>query len=323
MSNSEIELCFDYLSCSFPAVCLEAVYKMLKDKPISLEYGFRGYKSSGMLVNSGRVAWSEGRDDAHLELPSQALHYYTNGELEKVLDFIKCLYALGGKLSRLDVAYDDKIGIVTMKQVETAVRNSDWVSRARKFRVMEAGEKDGDDIVLAGKTVYIGSMMSKINLRIYDKAKERKLEEQHWTRFEMMSRDEAANGAANTLIEAYGQGIEKFSATAMGLLRGYCDFRDSKSDTNITRRVLLTWWSDFVKSAEKLKIVRQKVDRSIEKIVGWIEHQVAPNLAVVKEFYGVGYPGLMHYMTIKGKERWRSAHETLLANSIKMSDNMS
>lgn len=317
-TNTGVELCFDYLSCSFPVEFLQQLYKNIEDSPILLGHGFRGYKSSGMLFGKGRVAWSDDRKEAHLDMPAQALHYYTKGDTENVFNLIKWIYSVGGKLSRIDIAFDDRIGLVTMEQVETSVKNADWVSRARYFRVYDGGMKEGDEIVMKGKTVKIGSGSSQINLRIYDKAKEQGIEDQHWTRFELMLRDEAANGAISLLLNAYAQGTDTFALSAVGLLRGFCDFRDAQSDTNVTRRVLLKWWSDFVAAAEKLKIIRQKTIRNITKVVDWIERQVAPNLAVLKEFYGVGFPNLIQYLTFKGKERWRSVHETLLADNIRL-----
>ncbi|MDE2216552.1 MAG: replication initiation factor domain-containing protein [Planctomycetota bacterium] len=318
-ASNGVELGFHWLSCSFPVKCLFTLFKILKDEPLMLDYGFRGYKSSGLLYNSSHVAWTDGREDAHLDLNGEALTYYTKGDVKRVLRLIEWVYLVGGKLSRLDTAYDDKIGLISLEQVKEAVNGGNWVSRASKFYVYDGGQRRDGEIVSMGETVCIGSKTSQINLKVYDKSKEQGLEGQHWTRVEMMLRDEAANSAAATLISAYKQGLEVFTKTAVGLLRGFCDFRDSKSDSNVTRQVLLSWWFSFTEAVEKIRLIgKQKLIRNITKVVNWIEKQVAPNLAVVKEVYGLSFPSLMQYITYKGKERWRPAHRSLLVDGIKL-----
>jgi len=51
---------------------------------------------------------------------------------------------------------------------------------------------------------------------------------------------------------------------------------------------------------------------TISSTVDWIERQVAPALAVTKDFYGFRFQDLLNDILRDGKSRWRAPHLAML-----------
>ena len=59
-------------------------------------------------------------------------------------------------------------------------------------------------------------------------------------------------------------------------------------------------------------LVYEKVERTVEKLVSWVERQVAPSLAVMKEYYREGFEKLVNCMVIVGESRLREKHIAMI-----------
>lgn len=307
----DIELSFDWLAFTFPKQYLDTFYTFIDDKPVLLERGYRGYECSAMILSKGYVAWSVNNpkmnNTAHVSLSSQPLALFKKGDTGAVIDLMKWVLSIGGHFTRYDIAYDDKSGIVTVEDVNNAWDAGNRVTRFENKQYKEG--KKGD--VISEKSLHIGSMESLSFLRVYDKALEQGIEG-HWTRFETVLKDELATAYAGLLVNAWEQGETFFSEICLGVLRGLIEFKDLHSDKNPCRRKPLSWWSGFVGDVKKVKVVRVKEQLTIEKIRDWIEYQVAPSLAVLKESNGLGHSDYMSMVYASGKKRLRASHLAML-----------
>jgi phage replication initiation protein len=309
MKRAEIEIALGWLSCTVPKNQLFEFYSLINDAPVELEVGFRGYERSAIVLGKGRVAWSDSRPEAHIDLSAMALGLL-GGEKETIFKLIKWVFSLGGHLTRLDVSFDDKAGLVTVGEVKRALEDNDAVTRWRKWGDVdssEIGKKAGS----SGETVYIGSKKSDALLRVYNKALESGVPEQHWTRFELQVRDKISTNVASTLLDAWTEDEQAFIKAAFGVLRGFIEFKDFQSDINPTRRILLEWWDKFVGAYEKVRVIREKTIKSIEKTRAWLEKQVAPSLGLIHEIDGSF--NWLHKEAFKGKGRWSTIHLTMLS----------
>lgn len=282
----------DYISFTFPKNQLEIFETDFIKLPVaSTGRGFRGYKSSKDLLFGGKFAMSDDRDEVHFDLPGQAVNYYfpDTWEIVRLSGFIE---TVGGKISRYDINLDvQDEHFVNMDEVKRAVECRDYNSRATKYKIVEQFEwKEGEKVSL-GRTVYIGSRKSQRLLRIYDKAKEQKLEGVEITRFELMSRDESAGSVANAIRSAFyeSENGDAVREVILGLIRGFIDFVKNDNDTNATRKKLLSWWELIVADVKKIRLVRHKVELTVERAVLWIEKQVAPTLNFLRSYYGTDF----------------------------------
>ena len=137
-----------------------------------------------------------GREDmgVWLEMSGQgcrAFESFGNGDYEKL--FQEVLDNPGEmNLTRLDVAFDDHVGLLDIATVAEDTVNRDFISKwitGKIERSMNFNGKKEEDAL----TINFGSMKSVIFLRIYDKAKERGFTDgRHWIRVELQLRDDRA-----------------------------------------------------------------------------------------------------------------------------------
>ena len=142
------------------------------------------------------------------------------------------------KITRLDIAFDDHTGILDINQIQDDVDDHNYVSRSRTWKV-EYGS--------AGTTIYHGSPKSNMYIRIYDKAAERKLEDVHWIRVELQTRDEISKG----FIE--GLQSNPVGTQFRGVLHKYLRFVVPQLDTNMSRRPLTTYWANLLEDVQRIQ----------------------------------------------------------------------
>lgn len=137
-------------------------------------------------------------------------------------------------ITRVDLAYDDHIGILDISTVEHAVRERNYISRSKYSEITWSDDQTHD---IQGTTVQIGSDKSEIKIRIYDKAAERGFKDRHWIRCEMQLRDDRATSACAQI--ALGNSIGVLTS---GVLRNYLKFVEPVSDSNKSRWHISPWW---------------------------------------------------------------------------------
>lgn len=263
----------DYLSFSFLKIYLSEFLEnildcgLIKDRGI----GFRGYHKSYYLVYGGRIAWSDDRKEIHFDLPSKSLNYYFPNidEIVKLLIFI---ISKNGNVSRVDPFIDvEGKHFVPMKVIERAVRNREYVCRAKSKDVYSKNKRTGN-------TVYIGDFESRKLLRIYNKARQLKLKDKEITRFEMTLRDRYAKEYIKELVEIYNssQSEDKIKELIASTFRSWCDFVVVKG-TCSSRWKLKAWWKKIIGNVEKFKFSGNKIINPIEKNVDYFKKPVLVN----------------------------------------------
>lgn len=191
-------------------------------------------------------------------------------------------------LSRVDLAWD---GVAfTPREAAGWVRDGNvrCKSKRRKF-IEDLGEGDGE-------TLELGSRASERFLRVYDRRGP--------TRVELELKGEHARGAMSVLLAE----LEELPELALGVLRDFVDFVDASQDANVSRAPLLPSWESFVGAVDRIRlVVRGRVVPTIERVLEWVERQVAPTLAVYDRL-GYSVPELLRL----GRSRWRHRHRSML-----------
>lgn len=168
-----------------------------------------------------------------------------NEESERQM--IEHFQSIGGKITRLDCAVDVFDKPLDFSELYNLVCAGDYECRLRKEPQYTHEPTEGD-------CMYFGRFKSSVCTRIYDKAKEQKVEKT-WVRIETVFRHARANNAGT----AYRTG-----GTIAGLCAGH------------VRIPKLQWWSE-VMSSEPVKTRLNRIDG--DKRMEWLLKSVAPTLA--------------------------------------------
>jgi hypothetical protein len=220
----------------------------------------------------------------------------------------------GIKFVRTDWAFDDRgqeQPVLDLEVIRQAYHDGLVVSR---FRGMEERRKYGrakkrgakpmkEEPGIQSDVVYFGSGASDTCVCFYDKAKEQLLADERWVRCEFRARRQRSHGVVLEFIQGGVQAV-------LEVLLGYLDFRQGGGQ-NLSRGTRLKWWEDFAGKCKGVPLKIHKCERTIARAREWMLKQMAPMFAVV--WAAGGGEGFVHHLVVEGANRWKSAHEKLLA----------
>lgn len=185
-------------------------------------------------------------------------------------------------ITRLDLAYDDHIGILDIYRIEQDTRDRYYSSKA-KYAEITWSDDQNDDI--RGLTVQIGSDKSDVKVRIYDKAAERGYKDRHWIRVEMQLRSDRAKNACAQLVLT-----QHIGSTASGILRNYLLFRTPTDDTNKSRWPVADYWDKLILDMQRISLwVAPGEEYNISTTEHWFFKQYSQFLTVMSELHDPFY----------------------------------
>lgn len=191
------------------------------------------------------------------------------------------LYADFFNITRLDLAFDDHTGLLDIDQVEFDLDAQNWTAKFRWWKCEYGSE---------GISLYMGSPKSDIRCRIYDKAAERGLENQHWVRIELQLR----RGNASTAVHHIVSGLP-VGTVFIGVLRNYIQFREPAEDTNKARWPLADYWEKLLDGALPLTLwVKPGCEYNLEKLQRFVIDQAGNAISCYVMIYG--YEGLEYFL---------------------------
>ena len=179
-------------------------------------------------------------------------------------------------VSRIDIACDDREGVLDMEEIIDKVQSNALNSRMTKRSVVVSY----DGTQRGGSTVYIGAPSSDFRVRIYDKALEEGIDGP-WVRVELVMRHKNANAFVEQLLDSASVG--KLAAQVINDKFSFIELDDS----NISRCTVCGWWLKFVDELGEVRLVaRCVIQHSVERIENWVESQVGPSLAILLRTLG-------------------------------------
>lgn len=145
------------------------------------------------------------------------------------------------RITRLDVAYDDHTGMLDLGTISADTCAQEYVSKSDYWETVNSSR---------GQTVYIGAPQSEVQIRIYDKARERNCAPgTHWIRCELQLRRDRALAFVEL---PYSIG-ESFCGVMVNYLR-YVE--PMPGDSNKWRWPIKDYWGEFLCHANAIKIYR-------------------------------------------------------------------
>lgn len=179
-------------------------------------------------------------------------------------------------ITRIDLAYDDHIGILDIHKIEEDTRDRAYVTRAKYAEVVWSDNENTD---IQGMTVQVGSDKSRTKIRIYDKAAERGFKDRHWVRCEIQLRDDNAKVACAKLWE-----LKHIGKVSAGILRNYVSYRIPTADSNKSRWSIAPYWDRLIMDMERISLwITPGDEYNFSKTEKWLVEQCGQAmLAAVK-----------------------------------------
>lgn len=179
---------------------------------------------------------------------------------DKDFNLIFRVLAYGAKkgnynVTRLDLAYDDFSGFIDINVMRDLTEKDYYTCVMPSVSITKSREKKDSD--LWGLNIQHGKRESKVSFRIYDKRIERKQYDlEHWIRFEMQLRKEAALGFIQKLF--LDENTPDIGLHFVGVIRRYLEYKCPGNDSNIARWKPAPWWLRFVGDVEKFSCIARK-----------------------------------------------------------------
>lgn len=210
-----------------------------------------------------------------LEMTGQgcrAFESFGNGDYDSIFKLV-IENPLTMNITRLDVAFDDKSGILDIKRIAKDVEKENFVSRFQKWEIKNSSE---------GVSIYHGSQQSEILIRIYDKAAERGFDDNtHWIRVELqIRRDRALQFISDDL---------DISLKFKGVLINYLRYlKPDKKDTNKRRWQTVKYWDDLINKALPISLyVKPGVDYNMKNLSNFVYRQAGNAVDTAIQIFGI------------------------------------
>lgn len=272
---------FDWLSFTMKTSSPDDVIELLGLEHVTWQEkqkGARGYKR-GLYFESISIFY-DGREDmgCWCEMSGSGCRTYEDVAHYKWPELFRRLEKALCNVTRLDIAFDDHTGVLDIVQIDADLRAGEFVSKAQKVQSeWSFDQSDG----FTGRTIYIGSMSSRVLIRMYDKAAQLKIADEHWIRVEIQLRGERA---WEYIKQSTGDAGENWA----GVLLNYIRFVDPDPyDSNRWRWPMKPYWSNLVQSAEAIKLFTNPGREYNEAKTKQFVFQHAGNaIAACREMYG-------------------------------------
>ncbi len=299
-----------------PNATADDIINLIGGDWIKDQKGFQGYTQSwlsrGNAGGLGRIGTGAKRAprEVHVDLSQELIGDWTYEKFQRVCRWV---FERQGHLGRIDVALDDRSGVIDIDRIYEAVVKGQCVSHFRQSRLIAGLDLgSGSD---TGKTICLGSRHSDTYLRIYDKAAEQRAKDRPvegpWIRWEMEWKAERAQ-AVGLALSTLDQ--EPFQKYIVGVVRSAVDFRDcTRADEPKDRYYapLLSWWKVLTDGMERARLEIAKSVKKIEDVKQWAEKSLSPMLGLLCAHPDAGERWLVRTI-VEGVERWRAKHLALL-----------
>ena len=289
-------LLFDYVRIRFPTLDIQHVIrdilKLNVDYMLHEDYGHYKYTEHYYLGDVFVYTSQDEEKGTLLELKGKGCRQFESYLLAQGrswYDFLMDALIEGGVMKRLDLAINDRAGILDIPDLTAKCNREECVSLFRSFKSYASGElvkHNEQDKSGMGHTLYIGSLKSEVYFCCYEKNYEQyaKLgiptsEAPIKNRFEIRLKDERAYYAVRELLTHYDA-----EQTAFSIINHYIRFVDREPEKRKTDWKLNDRWAWFIgKDRPPVKLTTDPEPYTLERTLGWISRQVAPTLKMLKK----------------------------------------
>lgn len=297
VDDPDITLLIDYVRVRFPtrdySRIITEVLELDIEKMYHESFAYFGYHE--MYVYANMQIMVAGPDDHKrgvlLELKGKGCRI-----MEAILlvhdqswdDLFRRILDAHGVFKRLDLAINDKDGLLSIPELIDKCERDECISVMRKFKGIRSGLMNNFKKDEIGSTLYIGSQKSDIYFCMYEKANEQIAKRGQAAdlsiinRLEIRLKNERALAAIEDLL-IYSDP----ERTVFGIVERYLRFVDrrrgeAREDWPINKR-----WQYFCgKNRQPIRLTTEPEPIDLEKTRAWIRTQVAPMLNILFQIDG-------------------------------------
>ncbi|WYJ86800.1 phage replication initiation protein [Enterococcus sp. 12C11_DIV0727] len=286
-----LELIFDYVRIRFPTddvvKVIQEILRLNIDYMVHEDYAYYSYQDHyhfGDIMVMHSVDLSKG---VLLELKGKGCRQFENfllAQHRSWYNFFQDCIKAEGVIKRLDLAINDKTGILKIAELAHKCDEEECISVFRNFKNYKSGElKRRNEKQDIGNTLYIGSLKSDVYFCIYEKDYDQYIkngipieEAEIKNRFEIRLKNERAEIALEDLLQNRNP-----QRTAFGIINRYILFTDKedgkcRSDWKINYR-----WKSFIgNNRRELRLTTEPEPYDFKRTLNWLRHQVAPTLKI-------------------------------------------
>ncbi|CUW20132.1 replication initiation factor domain-containing protein [Leuconostoc gasicomitatum] len=297
-----IEIQFDWVSLTFPDLTSKQVINdvlsiqpdLFLERPTSQnfytrEMAFAGEKNIYIQdfapIKNPETQVVEQKFGTTLYLTGKGTRLFEKALLEQNMtwhDFFAKARQYRGHLTRLDIAINDKWGLLNMNDLVKAVQEKRFWSRSKSYAIH--GNVDDGWTVNFGKSPFV--------IRAYDKHKEQ-ASKGYDTDIQNRVELELHGDRAEQVIDHWFE-HDDLVGFIFDMLYTYFWFTNESIDDKILKgaRVRetiesnvepLPAWSLLTALGHKMKFIRQPKEQSVARIEKWVLESVVPSLAVLKK----------------------------------------
>jgi len=244
----------------------------LSNAPWTLTKGARGYQDRKYF--SSISIHFNGRPDmgVWVEMSGQGCRTFESLSSVGWDNLFKFIRENALKITRLDVAYDDHIGVLNIRDIVCDTQSGMFISKSDYWETVLSSK---------GSTVQIGSPQSKVLIRIYDKAAERGFgSDVHWVRVEIQMRDDRAVQFTKIALP--------IGAAFAGVLLNYLRYILPGEDSNKWRWPMTDYWLSLVEDAQRISIYQAPgMEYNEERCKNYVINQAGNAIDAMIQMYGL------------------------------------
>lgn len=293
--ETPLTMLFDYVRIRFPTTdvrfVVETILKLKLDFMIHEDFGFYSYPEHYYMGDIFVLVSPEQEKGVLLELKGKGCRQFENfllAQHRNWYDFFTDALCEGGVFKRIDLAINDRVGILDIPELTAKCRNEECISVFRSFKSYRSGElvqSHEENKSGMGHTLYIGSLKSEVYFCVYEKAYEQYVkydipveETPIKNRFEIRLKNERAYYAVRDLLTYYDA-----ERTAFSIINRYVRFVDKEADKKRSDWKLSVRWAWFIgENREPLKLTTKPEPYTLDRTLRWIQRQVDPTLKMLE-----------------------------------------
>lgn len=287
--ETPLTMVFDYVRIRFRTLdvahVMHDILQLRADYFNHEDYGFYSYAEHYYMGDIFVLVSPDIEKGVLIELKGRGCRQYESylmAQGRSWYDFFLDCIDDGAVIKRLDLAINDRHGILDIPALAKKCEADECISVFRSFRSYRSGElvkrdeKDG-----MGNTLYIGSMSSDVYFCIYEKDYEQYVklgipmdENPVKNRFEIRLKNDRAYLALLDLLQ-----FHDCDSTAFGIINRYMRFADRDDTLRRNEWPTSDSWKWFIgERKERLRLTMEPKPYTIERTMHWLERQVAPTL---------------------------------------------
>lgn len=298
--DKQTEILFDYVRIRFTTNqerhVIEDIMNIKMEHMLEEGHAFYGYGSQYFLGDIVVMISPDEEKGVLLELKGRGCRQfeaYLKVQKRTWYDFFRAARADGAVFKRIDIAINDRAGILSIPELIKKCERDECVSLFHSYKDYGSGSlirSQEEEKATMGSTLYLGSLKSEIYFCIYEKDYEQYVkngvplsEAETKNRFEIRLKDSRAEHAVTDLIEH-----EDAAKTAFSIINHYVRFVDSDETKEKRSWELNKRWAWFISGEERqLKLTTKPEPYTLERAIAWLCRQVAPTLKMVKKLDGL------------------------------------